>query len=559
MAKRSDVTLTVDLPGVTPTGVSINFTAGAVPVCTVDLAPAPPETIKISGASQGILSSPDRYKRILDVSVDVSVKSHTGNGEPTTRTLSWSGLFDGLSVGNTVGANTYQAVLKGKAQTLLELTTMTPGLTPTSVNIYRSPFFSIVGNAEHPDQEAERFWGSKQFTSAGNIDPTANPFKYYIDWMKYILRLQRDEYFRWIGTAKTLNTDILVTQLYSSEKYKRAVNKGLALLDAIDISAVDSGAVSRLQSSQPLVNSTLRDLFHQGPSTLLENLMNFLSFMGCTLVCGASKLYVVPERSCIKQSHTPPGKAVVSSKPNVANPADYNGYVYNDNGYKDIMAVVLSNPTPLTGQVFAKPTHENSLTAYYKDPGEITQASGVLIINAHPFLLYTPNSEACYSDAKKYKLNADSSKKAFYSEPKKFGVDENKESHHTRAVKKENSYYDILKDVATNYAQTKFYQARYADRQGTITLDFNPNWVPGASGNLYVRETGMFIDFFVESVTHRIDMTAPAGGSAITVINFSCGRLGSTPIGVDQDKFLGYNAGKESSFINSFISDIGGS
>ena len=109
----------------------------------------------------------------------------------------------------------------------------------------------------------------------------------------------------------------------------------------------------------------------------------------------------------------------------------------------------------------------------------------------------------------------------------------------------------------TNYAEIKFYQARYGDRRGTITMSFNTNWAPGASGTLYVRETGFSLDFWVESVTHRVDMTPPAGGSAITIINFCCGRMGTSPVGVDEDKFTGYNKSKETDFINKFISDIG--
>jgi len=112
-------------------------------------------------------------------------------------------------------------------------------------------------------------------------------------------------------------------------------------------------------------------------------------------------------------------------------------------------------------------------------------------------------------------------------------------------------------EIIRNYAETKFYQARYGDRLGTITLDFNPDWVPGTGGSLYIRETGVFIAFYVTGVTHRIDLSPPNNGSATTIINFSCGRIGSDPVGVDKDMFLGYDRDKEEKLQNRYLGDFG--
>jgi hypothetical protein len=89
-------------------------------------------------------------------------------------------------------------------------------------------------------------------------------------------------------------------------------------------------------------------------------------------------------------------------------------------------------------------------------------------------------------------------------------------------------------------------------------MDFNPNWVPGTSGTLYIRETGNFIAFYVTGVTHRIEMSVPHSGHAITSITFCCGRMGASPPGVDADLFLGYNLAKEQAIQAAFVADIGG-
>jgi hypothetical protein len=41
----------------------------------------------------------------------------------------------------------------------------------------------------------------------------------------------------------------------------------------------------------------------------------------------------------------------------------------------------------------------------------------------------------------------------------------------------------------------------------------------------------------------------------MTTVNFSCGRIGSSPAGVSSDKFLGYNQGKESGVQSGFLGD----
>jgi hypothetical protein len=128
-----------------------------------------------------------------------------------------------------------------------------------------------------------------------------------------------------------------------------------------------------------------------------------------------------------------------------------------------------------------------------------------------------------------------------------------------RQEKKDQRFVASLRDVLKNYAETKYYQARYGDRQGSITLDFNPKWVPGTSGSLYVRETGTFVAFYVTGVTHRIEMGAPHNGTAMTSITFCCGRVGASPPGVEQDMYLGYNLAKEKAIQAAFLSDIGGS
>jgi hypothetical protein len=130
------------------------------------------------------------------------------------------------------------------------------------------------------------------------------------------------------------------------------------------------------------------------------------------------------------------------------------------------------------------------------------------------------------------------------------------EKHEAKAKDKVTAFTKEQEELLLNYGETVFYQKRYGDRQGSITLDFNPDWVPGTGGSLYIRESNMFINFYVTSVTHQVDTSPPSNGSAITIINFCCGRMGPNPPGTKEYKFFGYNRDKEKAIQEAFVKDI---
>ena len=194
--------------------------------------------------------------------------------------------------------------------------------------------------------------------------------------------------------------------------------------------------------------------------------------------------------------------------------------------------------------------------SYTDEEHIISKASGVLIMHAHPFM--------AFSDAGANKPEANQKGKAacdagsMYEDKEQITDVENSEDLPQGEKKAVEDNRKPFKDMLDNYAEQKFLQVRYGDRQGSMTLSFNPNWVPGASGTLFIRSTEMFLEFYVTSVTHRVDLSPPANGSAITTINFNCGRMGKQTIGVSKDEFLGYDGKKEKDFQKKFIADITG-
>lgn len=555
MAKKSDVELTVTgLSGVTPVGVSINHSVGSIPTATIDLAPDDPGVIKILGGAKGVLADVDQAKRKEEITINISTKTYTGKPERDNNSLEFVGYLDGLSLGNTVGGNSYQAIIKGKQQVLLEITTMTPGLYPTSINIYKIPGWGGLVNAQAPDQGAERAWGIVTATQGIKLDQP--PIQAYTDILRELIDIQLNRWQLFVGTEKLVTERTSLEKTFNDPRYKKALTRAKEMFADIDFTAIEGGAHDSLVTSYPFVSGKLLSIFSSGSNILLENYMNFLSYMGCSLIFSNNKMYVIPINSMIKQPTSAPGFRQLQDEPNAANPADYNSYLYNDNGYRDILSVLVTCPENIGGLFLGGPTFASGALGEYIEEDGLTQASGVLVVPIHPFMLLAHHTDRP-SDAKDAKSRLDSVSESMYDTKKAYESvkQQVKQAYVSRDKEKKESQAEFLKPLSDNYAEIKFYQARYADRQGTITMDFNPGWVPGTGGRLYIRETGMFIAFYVNSVTHRVDMSAPNAGTAMTIVNFNCGRIGSSPAGVSEDKFFGYDIGKEKKIQEAFLQD----
>jgi hypothetical protein len=533
MGSKSDVKINASGLGGTPVGVTIVSQVGSIPTASVDIIP-PKGGFNVS-------------KR-TEASVSVSVDSHIGN-QLTSRRLTFKGLLDGLSLNSSVGSVNYQAVIKNKAQTLLELTTYTPGLSPAGINIYRNPSFSMLTNTD--ESGAVVSWGKIE-RSDGIFNQS--PIKAYTAILKWILNQQKSGWRDFIGKDATISGGIPFEQIFSDARYGSAVSAGLSLLESVDYSMVSGGMLDNIKSNNDLVMTALGDLYRSGPQVLLENYMNFLAYMGCTLIFSNSKLYIVPINSVLKQATYTPGKGSISSKTNAAGPADYNSFSYNDNGYRDVAGAIVVIEGLAGGFNLGTPGTDSGGAAYYMEADGSSRASGVIAVKAHPFMAINPYAPRG-DEAKELLGKADSNNSRYPSRTpagQALGIGKD---YAVVAKQKIGDIKSSLGEAMKTYAQSVFYQTRYGDRQGSITLDFNPNWVPGTGGTLYVRDPGISVHFYVTSVTHRVEMGAPNHGSAITVINFSCGRAGTSPPGITKDKFLGYDLGKEYGVQTSYIGD----
>jgi len=558
MAKQTDIKINVSsLSGVTPVGVTITYAVGAIPTAVIDLAPGPPSKLKIDNVSAEVIKNTDKLKRRNDINVDVEVDTYTGDGGRKNRKLRFVGLLDGLSLNNVVGNNSYQAIIKSKAQILLELTTVTPGLYPTSVNIYKNPSMAIGYKQGGEENDAVKGWYNIQATQKLAGFAKDGPVKYYTELIKLIIDIQLNNPFKFAGNQKLANGSKALEKVLQDRRYKRALQRAKEIVDKIEVDAVDGGKMKEIVAGHPLVLSQISKAFTEGSNLLLENYLGFLQIMGCSIIFGNEKAWVVPVNSVIKQDGNSPGKGQLQSKPNQCGPADYSSYSYNDNGYRDIAAVLITAVGHVDGLYLGGIAFDHGIIGEYMDDQQVSEASGVLVIKQHPFMLIHPNAPA-NSDSQDAKTRLDNKGDSMMKQPLKYSQAKSQaqQDYKSQYDKKKQDVKKLNSEIPKNYAEIKLYQNRYGDRTGSIMMDFNPQWCPGTGGSLYIRESKIRIDFYVTSVTHRIDVSSPNTGTAMTTVNFSCGRIGSSPAGVSNDKFLGYDKGKEKQVQDGFVQDI---
>lgn len=525
-------------------GVTITLQVGAIPTAAIDLRPSGGGA-KVEGG--GSFPDIDSRRRQGEESVSVGVNVRTGTGGSAWRTFTFKGILDGYSVSNVVGNNSYQAVLKNKAQSLLEVTTLMPGLLPASVNIYKIPSNALTTSSQGDESESLKLWTSLLHQEPGLIN--LSPIKFYVGLLKLIVKNQQGGWEKYLGKDPMVSGQPAFKEVFSNGAYKKNLEMAMSILEGISFEGC-SGLINNVLMSTDSV--AIYGIFARGPTILLENLLNFLASVGCSIIFGNDKSYIVPINSVIKQENYSPGKGQLSTSTNQAGPADYNSYTFNDIGFRDVNSVILMGSSYSGGASLGEIGIDNGVLGCFAAPEGEAKGSGVYVTRAHPWMAASAKAPKA-TDAKEGKSKQDGTgspydkKTSFKDASKATG-----KAFAERAKKKNEEIKEIPGKYLQNFAETKYYQARFTDRQGSITLDFNPNWAPGTGGELFVRESGMHLHFHVTSVVHRIETGPPMTGSALTIINFNCGRFGKDPAGSMGDEFLGYDAGVEKSIRSAY-------
>lgn len=515
MSQRSQISITVQGVDVAlslrPIGVDLNYTYNEVPVALVD----------ISTDDISLLCNFENFRR---KKVIISINTDYG-------CIKFEGLIDGLSMVQSIGNIRLQMVVKNSFQVLKETYPKLPGLHPSSMDLFRR-----VDVIKH-SPEFDDFFKTLSIGLDTRSDRVKNLIDFYIAAaIKYVTAQQNITVVS--NVAPAVSGIIQVAKDLAKTTLPIALDK----LGKIDTSFVKGMTIS---AASALVTGHALEGLVNGTDSLFNSLVSNLTDLGCVLVIGNSKAWVVPEVGFLQIDHTSKiGLGATSDLSNIVYPAQYTSVTFNDNGYRDIKACYVVSDANI--QLLNKKL--TSELGFYID----TNAKGGVLTLAIPKFVAVGSAGALF-EATSEAQKAIKEKSDNLSEE----LDEDTTVDELKDVESQLELNGVRsqKEFINNWAQLKYLQAKYMDRLGSISMKFNPKWAPAAVGSLYTRHPGTYIDFFVTSISHRFSLNAPNSGTAETIVNFNCGRIGKDALGSGIDKIIlyDYDAARSLAFAESFV------
>lgn len=515
----SEVTITLEgdeLPGFTAIGASVSYGINKIPTATIQLDPS----------VNDLLCDFDPIRR----------SKATLNIETTNGCLYFDGVVDGLSFAQSPGSLNASLVLKHPFQLLTEVYPRIVGIHPGSTNIFH---MKNLINVDYNGVPADAML--RTLTIFGNnLNTQQNLVDFSVDLARATIKSQEVIPI----TADDGSTVGLHRVVADSDMIRKQLSKQvLALLDNIDTSACKGMIISA--ASKAAVDKTIQSIAMMRDN-VFTNLVRELSELGCMLVIGSRKAYVVPEATYLRIPKIgPANRKQRSDLVNVIYPAEYNSFVFNDNGFVNLKGVyVMHNPNTsyATGGI------GNMIDmGIYVDQS----ASGNIYTTTLPdFVSHGLVNAAGLGAAMQNRI---SNRKRLFAKK----VEANTMSEVVR-----NSFDQILDnqtrtEFMNQWAQMEYCRMKYDDRSGSISSVFNNNWAPGMVGTLYTREPGTWLDYFVTDVTHTFNLNPPNGGSATTSVMYKGGRMGATSdVGLDNLSLYDFGYNQALTYGNKFLDDI---
>jgi len=517
-----------------PTGVTLQYGLNIIPTAVLELSPRDAD----------IVCDFEKYRRST-MRMDIMSKQGC---------TTFIGLVDGLSMSQSVGDMRMQLVLKHPFQLLAEINPKLLGYHSTGV-----PFTRRV---EALQMELDRSEMRLVTLAIGEAIAT-DLSKPLPEGMISVLKAMVNSQLQWQLTQNAIGRSAQAAVMAAEAIREKHLKMATALLDSIDTSFVPTYLTL---SDFHTLNFVLESIC-ETRSNLLDVLLSLLETIGCGLVIGNSKAFVVPNSGFLRQHHKGTvrlGSTVTT--PNVLHPSQYNSVSFNDNGYRDISGVyAMSDDRNVLGVdgIFLDPSGGTGGIVGEVMPYVISfnnaalRAAGVSEVSQTAANPDRPNSAAAAPETEGNSENAqrEAMKKIVTKER------ESTDEGYRRSNLEEQRALDAMYRFANDWAQLRYYQLKFSDRTGAVNMLFNPNCAPGAVGQVYLRAPGVYIDFFVTGVTHEVRMHLPDVGQATTSLSFNCGRMGayrSSPLTAGLEKlnlFDGFSALTSVKVAEAFVND----
>lgn len=527
----SDISMTLTVDGATdvfvPVGANLTYGYNMIPYATVRLE-------MNDKTLQSICNFDDRYRRKV-ASIDIKTKFGC---------ITFDGLADGLSYDLSPGSMSLQLVIKNKFQALTEVSAKFPGICPNGLDIFTRPALLTLQNNSQVSTEAEVLALFLQFEQAG-FD--GNPVDVIIHLLKKLLNTQNI-----LTKIAPANRQIFFPTEFVKllKETKGSIDSAKLVMDNIVTKWTQGMAIRTMPAVADLI---MRGIVNSSGS-LFDTLVSLLSQFNCAIVIGNDQAYIVPDVGFLEVPK-PSGKSVgigaKSHKVNILFPAQYSSINFNDTGYKDIKACY----------VYADANSNTEIVDY--TAGSIVGSYIDYEATGGIFTIQLPHFITLGADRFIYNVTRDLQKKIKAKEPSSpKTVDDSEivaDSFKNSRGQSIDEQDALRKDFFDNWAQLQYLQLKYRDRMGSIHGMFYPHIAPCAVGAAFTRFPGMFLDFFITSVTHSFIINEPNSGSTSTDITFNCGRTsaGLRSKGVDKVAIFKDFSGKDSlDFATSFVANV---
>lgn len=486
----SDISITVSGPELgtaSVSDISISYGINEIPTAMLSVSPE----------TAGFFCNIEANRR---KEVNIAIRTKQG-------CINFKGLLDGISSTTQKGNIRYTAVIKSYYQLLAETSMMAVGISPMGL-----PALTRQSAIKYSADDAKNML----YTVYGEPfipDNYESPIEAYVEMIKLILQ-NRESMLNKLTLEGVDSTAIY--KALDDERFKAIAEQGLALLETIDFTYMKMANSKAILSTD--IMSMLLTLITTAEDNLMSVLMAGLDAMGCYIIFGNTKAFIVPANHFI-QLETPgwPSTGQSSSQINVAYPADYEGFNYNDTGFVNVNQCFINtglsdNPTVFisTGLGYYSDQNAKLGALYIKEP---TPFERLMFING----MHQINREALQPFINNTKFDPSTDYNGFIQ----ILVDGNVILEQANEAISNDTYaFDSL-------AKLEYLKVKYQNRTGDISLNFTPNWVPGSGGIICCRVPSVYIYCYVNSVKHSFSTTPQGGGSAYTAVSFDSAQFGA--------------------------------
>ena len=513
-------------------GLTIFQGVNSIPYASVEL-----DATYIADSTPDFLCNPELYKN-RDFLITIRVESKTG-------CYSFEGYFDGLSISQGYGGIRYTAMIKSKWQRLVEIYPRLFGVMPGSFGI-----FSDAETLKCTYGDIRLPWSEFTINNLRSVQCDGSIAEFLVEVLKLMTLTQIDG-----SKVIKLNEETYhIFDLMKSSYIKNTELANVQLLNNIDVTYLKDCAIK----SAPVADGIMKDIV-----AMHDNLWNLIlscfSSIGCCVVVGKDKMFVLPQAQFLSLDHEVPQHRSSDIQINIANPSQYTNFSTNDSGFTNLKASLIAVSSVKTGPNLSNApllatTHMGIYPENGDDPEIKDGGTGILITEAPEIFLSALRLGFSLGEETQRKMNNRTAlmdaKAGSYQEildrikqESKAGIENLSE----------------LKVIMNQFAKLRFLQAKYGDRSGQLTTFFNPKWVPGSTGSLYTRLPGTFKQFYVTGVNHYISLHTPNNGTASTTVAFTSVRQGapaSNAPGIKEEEFYNYSTDKMKEFQQKWVTDV---